>query len=57
MSGILEEMGGEGWIELGGEGLRLNDVKGWKGGKVVNNVVSYVGKRKGEGNVGIVYGK
>ena len=51
----MQEIRRERCIELAGEGFRFNDLKRWKAGKVLNNVLTYVGKRKPDGNLAIVY--
>lgn len=55
LSPVLQEIRRERCIELAGEGFRFNDLKRWKAGKVLNNVLTYVGKRKPDGNLAIVY--
>lgn len=55
LSPVLQEIRRERCIELAGEGFRFNDLKRWKAGKLLNNVLTYVGKRKPDGNLAIVY--
>lgn len=52
---VLQEIRRERRIELAGEGFRFQDLKRWKAGKLLNNVRTYVGKRKPDGNLAIVY--
>ena len=44
LSPVLQEIRRERCIELAGEGFRFNDLKRWKAGKLLNNVLTYVGK-------------
>lgn len=45
LSPLLQEIRRERRIELAGEGFRFDDICRWKAGKIVNNVMTYVGKK------------
>lgn len=55
LSPVLQEIRRERRIELAGEGFRFDDLKRWKAGQLLNNVMTYVGKRKPDGTLAIVY--
>lgn len=55
LSPVLQEIRRERRIELAGEGFRFDDLKRWKAGKLLNNVMTYVGKREANGKLKIVY--
>lgn len=45
LSPLLQEIRRERRIELAGEGFRFDDICRWKAGSIVNNVMTYVGKK------------
>ncbi len=45
LSPLLQEIRRERRIELAGEGFRFDDICRWGAGKIVNNVMTYVGKK------------
>ena len=45
LSPLLQEIRRERRVELAGEGFRWDDLARWKGGKVCDNVKTYIGKR------------
>ncbi len=45
LSPLLQEIRRERRIELAGEGFRFADICRWKAGPIVNNVMTYVGKK------------
>lgn len=55
LSPLLQEIRRERRIELAGEGFRLDDLKRWKAGKLLDNVRTYVGKKTEDGSPAIVY--
>ncbi|MDD4516716.1 MAG: RagB/SusD family nutrient uptake outer membrane protein [Massilibacteroides sp.] len=52
---LLQEIRRERRIELAGEGFRLDDLKRWKAGELLNNVMTYVGKKTDGEHYAIVY--
>lgn len=50
LSPILQEIRRERRIELAGEGFRWNDICRWKAGKLLENPMTYVGKKVTTGN-------
>lgn len=55
LSPILQEIRRERRIELAGEGLRWNDLLRWKAGGLLDNVMTYVGKKTDGVHYAIVY--
>lgn len=47
---LLQEIRRERRIELAGEGFRFDDIRRWKAGTLLNNVMTYVGKKITEGS-------
>ncbi len=55
VSPLLQEIRRERRIELAGEGFRWGDLKRWKAGVLLDNVKTYVGKKKDGVHYAIVY--
>lgn len=55
LSPILQEIRRERRVELAGEGLRWTDILRWKAGNLLNNVMTYVGKKTDGVHYAIVY--
>lgn len=52
---LLQEIRRERRVELAGEGFRFDDLCRWKAGKLLDNVMTYVGKKLSTGKYAIVY--
>ncbi len=55
LSPILQEIRRERRVELAGEGFRFDDLCRWKAGHLLDNVMTYVGKKLSNGKYAIVY--
>lgn len=55
LSPILQEIRRERRVELVGEGLRFDDLRRWKAGHLLNNVMTYVGKKTDAKHYAVVY--
>ncbi|WP_288360779.1 RagB/SusD family nutrient uptake outer membrane protein [uncultured Bacteroides sp.] len=55
LSAILQEIRRERRVELAGEGFRFDDLCRWKAGHLLDNVMTYVGKKLSNGKYAIVY--
>lgn len=55
LSFILHEIRRERRVELAGEGFRFDDLCRWKAGRLLDNVMTYVGKKLSTGKYAIVY--
>ncbi|QIU92733.1 RagB/SusD family nutrient uptake outer membrane protein [Bacteroides faecium] len=55
LSPILQEIRRERRVELAGEGFRFDDLRRWKAGHLLDNVMTYVGKKLSNGKYAIVY--
>lgn len=55
LSPVLQEIRRERRVELAGEGFRFDDLCRWKAGKLLDNVMTYVGKKLSTGKYAIVY--
>ncbi|WP_455591000.1 RagB/SusD family nutrient uptake outer membrane protein [Bacteroides sp.] len=55
LSFALQEIRRERRVELAGEGFRFDDLCRWKAGKLLDNVMTYVGKKLSTGKYAIVY--
>lgn len=55
LSPVLQEIRCERRVELAGEGFRFDDLCRWKAGKLLDNVMTYVGKKLSTGKYAIVY--
>ena len=55
LSAILQEIRRARRVELAGEGFRFDDLFRWKAGHLLDNVMTYVGKKLSNGKYAIVY--
>ncbi|WP_307995826.1 RagB/SusD family nutrient uptake outer membrane protein [uncultured Bacteroides sp.] len=55
LSPVLQEIRRERRVELAGEGFRFDDLCRWKAGHLLDNVMTYVGKKLSNGKYAIVY--
>lgn len=55
LSPLLQEIRRERRVELAGEGLRWGDLKRWKAGQLLDNVMTYVGKKTDGVHYAIAY--